>query len=118
MNRVRAVHGLAPLHVDPHLQRAAHAHTRAMLAANAFVHGAFGPRMNRFQVTGSPIGENLAWGKGGHGTARSIVAAWIASPSHRANLLGARYRRIGVADLVGHFQGYNGVRVVTADFAG
>ncbi|MBA3844666.1 MAG: CAP domain-containing protein [Actinobacteria bacterium] len=118
MNRVRASHGLAPLRVDRRLQRAARAHTRAMLAANAFVHGSFGPRMNRFRVTGSLIGENLAWGMGDRGTARSIVAAWIASPPHRANLLGARYRRIGVADLVGHFQGYNGVRVVTADFAG
>jgi uncharacterized protein YkwD len=118
MNRVRAAHGLAPLRVDPHLQRAARAHTRAMLAADVFAHGPFAPRMSHFRVSGSPIGENLAWGRGGRGTARSIVAAWIASPSHRANLLGARYRRIGVADLVGHFQGYNRVRVVTADFAG
>ena len=118
MNRVRAAHGLAPLRVDPRLQRAARAHTRAMLASGAFAHGSFGPRMDKFRVTGSLIAENLAWGTGDRGYARSIVAAWVASPPHRANLLGARYRRIGVADLVGHFQGYSGVRVVTADFAG
>jgi len=89
-----------------------------MLAADTFEHGSFAPRMAHYKVAGSEVAENLAWGFGTRGTASSIVAAWLASPPHRANLLGARYRRIGVADLVGPFQGFTGVRVVTADFAG
>lgn len=118
LNRVRVAHGLAPLRIDGHLQRAARAHSREMLATNSFSHGAFGSRMAQFSVTGSLIGENLAWGAGTRGTARGIVAAWLASPEHRANLLGSSYRRIGVGDLAGSFLGYRGARVVTADFAG
>jgi uncharacterized protein YkwD len=118
MNRVRAAHGLRPLRFDPHLQRAARAHSHEMLVENDFAHGAFGTRMRRYSVTGRLAGENLAWGVGPLGTARAIVAAWLASPPHRANLLRPSFRRIGVGDLGGSFQGYRGARVVTADFAG
>jgi uncharacterized protein YkwD len=34
------------------------------------------------------IGEALAWGIGDRSTPRSIVAAWMASPHHRALVLG------------------------------
>ena len=118
MNLVRAQHGLAPLRVDAHLERAARSHSHEMLATDVFAHGAFGSRMARFAVTGSLAGENLAWGTGERGTARGIVAAWLASPEHRANLLRPSFRRVGIGDLVGSFQGSPGAAVVTADFAG
>jgi uncharacterized protein YkwD len=38
----------------------------------------------------------------------SVVAAWLASPAHRANLLSPRFHRVGVGDANG---------LVTADFA-
>ena len=118
LNRVRAAHGLAPLRYDPHLQRAARAHSRDMLVTQIFQHGAFGQRMVRFDVTGTLTGENLAWGKGPLGSAGSIVRLWLASPEHRANLLRPRFTRIGIGDLVGPFRGYDSTHVVTADFAG
>jgi uncharacterized protein YkwD len=118
LNRVRAQRGLAVLRLDGHLQRAAHAHTREMLATNEFSHGSFAARMLRFDVQGRVAGENLAWGVGSGGTAAGIVAAWLASPEHRANLLGGSYRRIGVGDLAGAVLGHGNARVVTADFAG
>ena len=118
MNRVRAQHGLAQLRYDAHLQRAARAHSREMLATNTFAHGAFGSRMLQFDITGSLAGENLAWGTGSLGSANGIVASWLASPEHRANLLRPSFRRVGVGELVGTFSGYRGARVVTADFAG
>ena len=118
MNRVRAAHGLAPLDADTHLSRAARAHSKEMIGSNDFQHGAFGSRMAQFDVTGHLAGENLAWGTGAHGTAQGIVAAWLASPEHRANLLRPSFTRVGVADLVGTFRGYSGAHVVTADFAG
>ena len=118
LNRVRAAHGLAPLRYDPHLQRAARAHSRDMLVTQIFQHGAFGQRMVRFDVTGTLTGENLAWGKGPLGSAGSIVRLWLASPEHRANLLRSRFTRIGIGDLVGPFRGYDSTHVVTADFAG
>ena len=118
LNEVRAAHGLSPLRYDPRLQRAARAHSRDMLVTQIFQHGSFGARMLRFDVKGTLIGENLAWGNGPFGTASGIVRAWLASPEHRANLLRPEYTRIGIGDLVGAFLGYHGAHVVTADFAG
>jgi uncharacterized protein YkwD len=69
-------------------------------------------------VTGRIAGENLAWGTGTSGTARGIVAAWLASPEHRANLLRPSFVRVGISEIVGTFRGYSGAHVVTADFAG
>jgi uncharacterized protein YkwD len=118
MNRVRAQHGLGQLRPDLHLERAARSHSREMIATNAFEHGAFGARMTHFDVHGRLAGENLAWGIGYRATPRAIVAAWLASPEHRANLLRPSFRRVGIGNLVGAFQGNPGATVVTADFAG
>jgi uncharacterized protein YkwD len=118
INRVRMEHGLRPLRPDARLERAARFHSREMLGSDAFTHGAFAARMVQFAVTGRFAGENLAWGTGNLATPRAIVAAWLHSPEHRANLLRPSYRRIGIGDLVGAFQGHTGAHVVTADFAG
>ena len=118
MNRVRASYGLPALRADDHLQRAAVSHSREMIADNVFEHGAFGQRLVQFDIKSRIAGENLAWGTGSLGTARSIVAAWLASPEHRANLLRSSFSRVGVGDLTGRFQGHTGAHVVTADFAG
>jgi uncharacterized protein YkwD len=118
LNRVRAQYGVSGLRFDARLHRAARAHSREMVVSNTFSHGAFDRRMLRFAVTGSIAGENLAWGTGRRGTARSIVAAWLASPGHRANLLRPSFTRVGIGDLGASFLGHPGARVVTADFAG
>ncbi len=118
MNRVRAEHGLSSLRYDEHLQRAAVSHTQEMLSTNVFSHGAFGSRMLQFDVQSHVAGENLAWGTGNEGTARAIVAAWLASPEHRANLLRPSFDRVGIGAVTGRFLGHRGAHVVTADFAG
>jgi len=118
MNHVRAEYGLAPLTLDRHLEEAARSHSREMLAGGVFQHGDFPTRMAQFGVAGHVAGENLAWGTGSRGSAPGIVLAWLASPEHRANLLRPGFRRVGIGDLVGSFQGYAGAHVVTADFAG
>jgi uncharacterized protein YkwD len=43
------------------------------------------------------LGENLAWGERSRATPRQIVGAWMASPPHRANILTAGFREIGIA---------------------
>jgi uncharacterized protein YkwD len=118
MNVVRAQHGLAPLHLDLRLERAARFHSREMIAGDVFEHGAFRSRMLRFRIQGSLAGENLAWGVGSYATAHGVVAHWLASPEHRANLLRPSFRRVGVGELTGPFLGHGAARVVTADFAG
>ena len=42
------------------------------------------------------VGENIGWAEGGLSTSRSIVAAWMESSGHRANILNGRYRHIGI----------------------
>jgi uncharacterized protein YkwD len=117
MNRVRAQHGLESLRYQAQLQRAARSHSHEMIASNVFSHGAFASRMRQFGVVAAISGENIAWGTGNLGSARSIVAAWLASPGHRENLLRPSFRRVGVGDLLGPFQGFRAAHVVTVDFA-
>ena len=48
---------------------------------------------------GYELGENIGWGTLWLATPRAIVAAWMASPGHRENILDPRYRdtAVGVA---------------------
>jgi uncharacterized protein YkwD len=89
-----------------------------MLRQNYFSHGDFHGRMVAFGVRGGVAGENLAWGSGSYAEAKTIVAEWLASPGHRANLLRPGYTRIGIGLARGTFQGSGAATVVTADFAG
>lgn len=50
-------------------------------------------------------GENLAWGTGSLGSAREVMKAWLRSPSHRANLLGAEYEQVGTTLRIGRLSG-------------
>jgi uncharacterized protein YkwD len=50
-------------------------------------------------------GENLAWGKGRRGTARSILIAWLGSPPHRETMLNPSYEDLGVGMKSGSFSG-------------
>jgi uncharacterized protein YkwD len=118
VNRVRAEHGLPALRQDGRLARAARAHTAGMLRTNTFSHGDMTARLERFGIRGGRVGENLAWGAGTYGSARAIVRMWLASPSHRANLLRPGFRRVGLGAAVGTFEGYASAVVVTADFQG
>jgi uncharacterized protein YkwD len=118
INRVRAANGAQPLRIDGRLERAARAHSKDMLRRGYFAHGDFARRLAGFGARGPAVGENLGWGIGSRGSAQAIVAAWLASPGHRANLLRRGFTRVGVGRAVGTFAGRGGTTVVTADFAG
>ncbi len=86
-------------------RRAAQTHTESMAFGNYFEH--VGPRgqtpLTRMRDAGYissrvgyEVGENIAWGTLELATPRAIVAAWMASPPHRANILDARYRETGI----------------------
>ena len=113
INRARRAHGLRRLHPGRRLARAADAHTRAMLRADIFAHGAFAQRLRRYVHSGS-IGETLAWTS--RCSARTVVRMWLESPSHRAVLLSGRFHRVGVGRRRGSL-GATRACVVTADFA-
>ncbi len=48
------------------------------------------------------MGENLALGNFADET--EIMAAWMASPGHKANIINPRYRELGVAVSTGQFK--------------
>jgi uncharacterized protein YkwD len=118
INEVRLSYGLAPLRMDPRLERAARAHSSRMLRTGSFYHGAFKARIRRAGVRAPRVGENLAWANGSLSRARQIVRMWMASPGHRANLLHPGYRTIGIGALRGSFSGHTNALMVTTDFAG
>ena len=51
-------------------------------------------------------GENLAWGRGGLGTARSILKAWLNSPPHRETMLNGSFEHFGLGLKRGSFSGH------------
>jgi uncharacterized protein YkwD len=120
LNVIRQAHGLAPLRRRDDLFHAARDHSRDMAKRDYFAHGAMLARLleyvsNDYRV----VGENLAWGAGVEETAASAVARWMASPPHRANILDPDYRFVGIGSKYAlDYQGENGARVFTADFAG
>ena len=118
MNQVRSSNGMAPLRLDLRLERAARSHSGKMLRTGVFFHGAFNARIRGAGVRAPRVGENLAWGVGVLSRARAIVNMWLASPSHRANLLHPGYRTVGVGALRGNFGGYSHALMITTDFAG
>jgi uncharacterized protein YkwD len=118
MNQVRIAHGLRPLRADARLEGTARNHSRRMLRTGTFAHGAFTARIRRAGVHAPRVGENLAWSSGSLARARTIVELWLASPSHRANLLRPGYRTVGVGAVSGCFNGRRHTLMVTTDFAG
>jgi uncharacterized protein YkwD len=127
VNAVRTAHGLAALRVSAGLMSAALAHSEEMGADGYFAHespngAAFWRRIRRFYPptgAGWSVGENLLWASPEidvHGA----LAAWLASPEHRANLLTPRWRQLGVAvvrrsNAPGVYGGQT-VAIVTMDF--
>jgi uncharacterized protein YkwD len=106
INRERAAHGESALERNSRLEQAAQSHTESMAFGGYFEHS--GPRgdtpLDRMRASGyiysSQIGyeiaENIAWGSVSLGTPHAIVAAWMASPGHRANILNSRFRDTAV----------------------
>jgi uncharacterized protein YkwD len=99
INQQRARRGLKPLAANRRLARAAGRHAADMARHNYFSHisrtGASPLRRVRRAGWRRGVGEALAWGCGPQASPVAIVAAWLASPSHRAIILG-RGRAVGI----------------------
>jgi uncharacterized protein YkwD len=106
INREREGSGERPLAVNARLELIAQSHSQDMASADYFDHtGPHGDspesRMRAAgylsgSVSGYEIGENIAWGTLWLATPRSIVAAWMASAGHRANILDGHFRDTGI----------------------
>jgi len=101
INAQRRRHGRVPLGQNLLLQRAAELHSLVMAKRKYFEHrDPDGVQPDaRIVHQGYPpilVGENLAWGELAQSTPANIVALWMKSPGHRANILDTGYRDIGI----------------------
>jgi uncharacterized protein YkwD len=106
LNQQRAAHGLGRLRAHRSLQGVAQRYAGAMVRGGFFSHvSPTGSTLEQRIRQGTrylaralryEIGENIAWGQGALSKPRAIVAAWMASPGHRANILRPTFREIGI----------------------
>src|SRR4051794_2892728 len=105
INRERLDRGLPRLRVDARLNQASVQHVVEMVRDHYFGHDTpsgrpFFWRIRTFGYGDDGrwvVGENQAWGTGLNSLPDAVIAAWMASPSHRANILRASFRQIGLA---------------------
>jgi uncharacterized protein YkwD len=128
VNAVRRQHGLVPLKLSAKLTAAAAQHAREMGQDGYFAHdsadgSSFWKRVEHYYASRGfgywSVGENLLWASpdvSGPGA----LDLWMHSPEHRANLLTARWREIGLSAVKVHAApgAYHGldVTIVAADF--
>ncbi|GAA3126850.1 CAP domain-containing protein [Streptomyces echinatus] len=97
-NAERGRAGLPPLAADPLLTAAAQAHSADMVARDFYAHTSpdGGEPWDRAAAAGArrrTVGENIACGQRSPG---EVVAGWMNSPGHRANILGREFTHLGV----------------------
>ncbi|MGH9459579.1 MAG: CAP domain-containing protein [Vicinamibacteria bacterium] len=96
-NQERASAGLPPLAIDVRLVQSARGHSEDMAINDFFSHvGSNGSTFDqRILAAGypSPRSENIA---AGYSTPASVVAGWMGSSGHRANILDSAARHVGI----------------------
>ncbi|MDQ6776418.1 MAG: CAP domain-containing protein, partial [Actinomycetota bacterium] len=105
VNQQRALHGEHPLRDNAKLDSSATHHSQDMVAANYYDHTSpTGETLdNRVRASGYlpstaawELGENIDLGALTLATPAAMVAAWMASPGHRANILNPDFVDSGV----------------------
>ena len=104
VNQERAKAGLSPVEMDTQISAAAL--IRAKEIKTSFSHTRPDGRSFSTVLTDNGIryngsGENIAWGQK---SPQQVMNAWMNSAGHRANILNARFTKLGV----GHFKDSNG----------
>ncbi|MGB9860576.1 MAG: CAP domain-containing protein [Moorellaceae bacterium] len=98
VNAERAKAGLKPLTLDVQLSKVARLKAEDMRDKNYVSHdsptyGSFAQMLLRFGLTYRTAGENIA---AGYRTPEAVVAAWMSSSGHRANILNPNFTHLGV----------------------
>ncbi|MEU1462661.1 CAP domain-containing protein [Streptomyces sp. NPDC005727] len=98
VNAERGKAGCSPLTLNATLTKAAQEHSQDMAAHQNMSHtgsdgSSPGDRITGAGYTWSSYGENVAYG---YSTAEQVMAGWMSSPGHRANILNCSFKEIGV----------------------
>ena len=98
-NAERARAGLAPLMINPNLVGAAQGYAEVLASGDCFAHtcGPVPELERRIEQAGYTawiaLGENIA---SGYPSPEQVVATWMASAGHRANILNPDFAEVGV----------------------
>lgn len=98
VNRARDAAGCAGLKYSATLERSAQSHTDEMAEYRYMSHTSRSgktsdERIRSFGFDGTRTGENLG---AGFSAAQSVFDAWMHSPGHRDNILGCKFKLLGV----------------------
>ncbi|MER6530132.1 CAP domain-containing protein [Streptomyces sp. NPDC001508] len=98
VNDERSKAGCSALTLNDTLTKAAQAHSEDMAAHRNMSHtgsdGSMpGDRLTKAGYAWSAYGENVAYGYSGP---EQVMAAWMSSPGHKANILNCSFKEIGV----------------------
>jgi uncharacterized protein YkwD len=123
VNRERTKRQLPALRNSAPLRSAAGRYARLMVAGGFFDHVSPTGSTLRARIAGVgylasstyALGEDIATGSGDLGTPKAIVAAWMASPGHRRNILAREFRDVGIGVAAGMPGAADGATYV-ADF--
>lgn len=98
VNTERARHGLGQLRYNSQLDAASERHNSVQVRTRTMAHIGIGDGDpgSRIRATGfgGAWGENVAVGQR---SPEQVVREWMASPTHRANILNPAFRQLGVA---------------------
>lgn len=113
-NQTRVNLDIAKLTTNAKLAEAARQKARDMLAKQYFAHTSPGGTtpwdwLKKVGYDYRYSGENLAVH---YETAEDVQVGWLASPTHRANIVNPRYTEIGVGVAIGQFEGAEATLVV------
>ncbi len=113
-NAARSALGLSKLHVDDRLSRAAAGKAEDMVLNHYFAHTSPAGLTPWTWIRGQKYdyrqaGENLAVHLF---SAEGVQEGWMASPTHRDNIVSSKYEDIGVGVARGVYEGYDTVFVV------
>ncbi len=98
VNEIRKEYGLSELKINTELCAVARAKSQDMKDNNYFSHtsptyGSPFDMMKTFGISYRTAGENIAMG---YSTPEAVVNGWMNSEGHRANILNASYKEIGM----------------------
>ncbi|MFI9344041.1 CAP domain-containing protein [Streptomyces sp. NPDC052773] len=98
VNAERGKAGCSPVKPNATLTKAAQAHSEDMAAHRNMSHtgsdgSSPGERITRAGYNWSTYGENVAYG---YSTPEQVMAGWMSSPGHKANILNCGFKEIGV----------------------
>ena len=112
INTARRANGLAPMRADSRLASLASSWSGSMSQSGALQHQNLAGLLQQssWSTTYSTLAENIYEGSGGV-SATTVVAAWMGSPGHRANILSTALNSVGAGAQAGR-----GAVWATADF--